>query len=95
MAKSTAKVVEMKDPKAQERNEELGKGLDEFAKLAREGHLSDFALIGKVRGAPVTEFVWDADNPLELLGALELAKGEIMADLFGEDDEDGDDDDAD
>jgi hypothetical protein len=88
MAKTTANVVEMKDPKAQERNEELGKALDEFAKLAREGHLSDFALIGKVRGAPVTEFEWEADNPLELLGALELAKSEIMADLLGEEEDD-------
>lgn len=88
--KNTANVVEMKDPKVQERNEELGKAFDEFAKIAREGHLSDFALIGKVRGAPVTEFEWEADNPLELLGALELAKGEIMADLLGEEDTEDD-----
>jgi hypothetical protein len=91
MAKAT--VVEMKDPKAAERNEELGKALDEFARLAREGHLSDFALIGKVRGTPVTEFEWESDNPLELLGALELAKIEIASELLGEVDGAGEEDD--
>lgn len=96
MAKdSKAKVVEMKDPRVQERNEELAKSLEQFAEMAREGHLSDFALIGKVRGAPVTEFEWETDNPLELLGALELAKIEVSSELLDEvndtDDEDSDD----
>lgn len=86
------KVAAVKDINAQ-RNEELVKILEEFVVIAKEGHISDLAIIGKVRGAPITEFHWETDNPLELIGALELAKSEVCEALLVDADEDGDEDD--
>jgi len=75
-----------------ERDKELVAKLEEYVQLAKDGHLSDIAIIGKVRGASITEFEWDSDNPLELIGSLELAKTEIMADMLSEEDHDEDED---
>lgn len=88
------RVAEVKNLNA-ERNSELVKVLEEWTKLAKEGHLSDVALIGKLRGAAMTEFHWDTDNPLEIIGALELAKSEIASDVLAEADPDADDDEDD
>lgn len=78
----------------EERDKIIVAKLEEFLALAKAGHLSDLAIIGKVRGAPITEFEWESDNPLELIGALELAKQEVAQDLLHEA-HGGDDDDFD
>lgn len=79
-----------------ERDQELVNMLMEFVKLAKEGELSDVAIIGKVRGAPITEFQWDSSSPLELIGALEMAKVEITTEILAESmAEDADEDDED
>jgi hypothetical protein len=76
------------------RNQALVAILQEYTKLVEEGHLSDLAIIGKVRGEPMTEFAWDSDNPLELIGALEMAKVEVTSQILAEAmGEDGDDED--
>jgi hypothetical protein len=80
----------------EERDKQLVAKLEEFVKLAKEGHLSDIAIICKVRGEPMTEFEWESDDPLSLLGSLELAKQEVALDMLGEaegDDEDDEDED--
>lgn len=90
-------VMEVVKNMTEERDKALVAKLEEFIKLAKEGHLSDVAIICKVRGEPMTEFEWESDNPLELLGALELAKQEVAIDMIQEvegldDDEEGDED---
>jgi hypothetical protein len=65
-----------------ERDKELVMKLEEFVKLAKEGHLSDIAIICKVRGEPMTEFEWDSDDPLSLIGALALAQNEVTTELL-------------
>lgn len=62
----------------EERDKEIEEKLQEFLKMAKDGHISDLVLIGKVRGAPITELLWEGDNPLELIGALEMAKQEVI-----------------
>lgn len=65
----------------EERDKEILEKISQFVKLAEEGHFSDLVIIGKVRGAPIVEIDWDSDNPVELIGALEMAKMEVHADL--------------
>lgn len=88
-------VMEVVKNLTEERDKVLVEKLEVFLGLAKEGHLSDVAIIGKVRGASITEFEWESENPLELIGALELAKQEVMLDLIQEADGDDDDDDDD
>lgn len=79
----------------EERDKTIVAMLEEFVKLAKVGELSDIAVIAKVRGVPMTEFEWDSDNPLELLGSLELAKQEVAMEMLqaaeGDEDEDEED----
>lgn len=76
----------------EERSKALVEKLESFIEMAKEGHLSDLVLIGKIRGAPMTEMEWEADDPLSLLGALEMAKQEVVLDLL-QDHEDADEED--
>ena len=76
-----------------DRDKVLVEKLESFVELAKEGHLSDIAIIGKVRGESMTEFEWESDSPLELLGALELAKQEISSDILAEADPEDEDED--
>ena len=89
-------VMEVVKNMTAERDKVLVSKLEEFVQLAKDGHLSDVAIICKVKGQPMTEFEWESDNGLELLGALELAKAEVSLNLLeeadGDDDDDGDDD---
>ena len=89
-------VMEVVSNMTDERDKVLVSKLEEFVKLAKEGYLSDVAIICKVRGKPMTEFEWESDNGLELLGALNLAAQEVSLDMLaeaeGEGDDDGDDD---
>lgn len=79
----------------EERDKEIVAKLEEFVALAKEGHVSDIAVICKVRGEPITEFNWESSNPLELIGSLDMAKQEIILELLdaaeGDDDEEDDD----
>ena len=75
----------------EDRDNRIIEVLEGFIQLAKDGHISDLAVIGKVRGAPITEFEWDGDAPLDLLGALELAKMEVSSQLLAEIDGDVDD----
>lgn len=86
-------VMEVVKSMTEERDKAIAATLEEFARLAKEGHISDIAIIGKVRGEPVTEFDWDSDSPLELIGALELAKVEVMTEMLSSDEDDEDDED--
>jgi hypothetical protein len=67
-----------------DRDQEIIEKLNVFVKLAEEGVLSDIAIVCKVRGEPMTEFDWDSDNPLELIGALYLAQQEVAMDMLHE-----------
>jgi hypothetical protein len=66
----------------EERKSQLLSKLEKFSELAREGHISDLILIGKIKGESMTEFDWDSNNPLEVIGALDLAKFEVMSEAL-------------
>ena len=93
-AKEKKPVMEVVKNLTEERDKAIVATLEEFVKLAKAGELSDVAIIAKVRGVPMTEFEWDSDNPLELLGSLELAKQEVAMEMLqaadGDEDEDED-----
>jgi hypothetical protein len=79
----------------EERDKELLACLETMSEHVREGHVSDIVIIAKVRGAPATEMEWGGDNPLDLIGAIEMAKIEIatsFADALNGEDEDDDED---
>lgn len=78
----TGKKLEVVKTMTEERDKTIVAMLEEFVKLAKVGELSDIAVIAKVRGVPMTEFEWDSDNPLELLGSLELAKQEVALEMI-------------
>lgn len=68
--------------------------LEGYLDAAKEGNVSDIAIICKLKGEPMTEFCgWDSDRPLELVGALRVAEMEILKELISpeelEDDTDG------
>lgn len=68
----------------EERDKEILAKLEQFQEMAKEGHLSDIIIIGKVRGVPITELLWESDNSVELVGALEIAKQEIIQSYLDE-----------
>ena len=84
VAKEEKPVMAAVKSMTEERDKALIELLEGFIEMAKEGHLSDIALIGKIRGEPMTEFEWDSDNPLELLGALEFAKQEVINEMVDE-----------
>ena len=94
-AKEKKPVMEVVKNLTEERDKAIVATLEEFVKLAKAGELSDVAIIAKVRGVPMTEFEWDSDNPLELLGSLELAKQEVAMEMLQAADGDEDDEDED
>jgi len=78
-----------------ERDAALVVFLEKQIELVKEGDVSDIVVIMKVRGEPATEMDWESEDPMALIGAIEMAKVEItmqhLDELNGVDDDDDDD----
>ena len=81
MSDKKSNVTELKNINS-ERNTQIEEQLQSLLEVAKEGELSDIMIVAKVRGEDMTETIWDTGDRLQLIGALEALKLEVLEEFL-------------